>query len=153
MPAFMELGKWHLLCGISGSCQSQRPTFHYVKSWGINLSAKTEEEHVNRSCGDSAFPRKWQWGAFPGGPVAKTPHSQCRGGLGSIPGQGTRSQVPQLRVHMPPLNILSTITKTRHSQICKNNWKKVAVEIGNQILNTLYPQPQSSLPEAQGPLS
>ena len=152
MPAFMELGKWHLLCGISGSCQSQRPTFHYVKSWGINLSAKTEEEHVNRSCGDSAFPRKWQWGAFPGGPVAKTPHSQCRG-LGSIPGQGTRSQVPQLRVHMPPLNILSTITKTQHSQICKNNWKKVAVEIGNQILNTLYPQPQSSLPGAQGPLS
>ena len=28
---------------------------------------------------------------FPGGPVAKT------GGTGSIPGQGTRSQVPQLR--------------------------------------------------------
>ena len=30
-------------------------------------------------------------------PVAKTPHSQCRG-LGSIPGQGTRSYMPQRRV-------------------------------------------------------
>ena len=31
-------------------------------------------------------------GDFPGGPVAKTPCSQCRG-LGSIPGQGTRSHM------------------------------------------------------------
>ena len=35
-------------------------------------------------------------GDFPGGPVVKTQHSQCRG-LGSIPGQGTRSCMPQLR--------------------------------------------------------
>ena len=28
-------------------------------------------------------------GNFPGGPVAKTPHSQCKGAQGSIPGQGT----------------------------------------------------------------
>ena len=35
---------------------------------------------------------------FPGGPVAKTPSSQCRA-LGSIPAQGTRSCVPQLRHH------------------------------------------------------
>ena len=33
---------------------------------------------------------------FPGGPVAKTPCSQCRG-LGSTPGQGTRSHMLQLR--------------------------------------------------------
>ena len=44
---------------------------------------------------------------FPGGPVAKTPHSQCRG-LGSIPGVGTISHMPQLRVHMPQLR-LSTV--------------------------------------------
>ena len=33
---------------------------------------------------------------FPGGPVAKTLSAQCRG-LGSIPGQGTRSHMRQLR--------------------------------------------------------
>ena len=35
-------------------------------------------------------------GDFPGGPMLKTPHSQCRGS-GSIPDQGTRSHMPQLR--------------------------------------------------------
>ena len=34
---------------------------------------------------------------FPGGPVAKTPHSQCRG-AGLIPGQGTRPHMPQLKI-------------------------------------------------------
>ena len=33
-------------------------------------------------------------GDFPGGPVAKTPNT---GGLGSIPGQGTRPHMLQLR--------------------------------------------------------
>ena len=37
---------------------------------------------------------------FPGGSVAKTPHSQCRD-LGATLGQGTRSHMPQLRVWMP----------------------------------------------------
>ena len=37
---------------------------------------------------------------FPGDPVAKTPRSQCRG-LGSIPGQGTRSHMPQLKKKIP----------------------------------------------------
>ena len=37
---------------------------------------------------------------FPGGPVAKTLCSQCRA-LGSIPGQGTRSHMLQLRPCMP----------------------------------------------------
>ena len=41
---------------------------------------------------------------FPGGPEAKTLSSQW-GGLGSISGQGTRSHVPQLRVHMLHLKI------------------------------------------------
>ena len=36
---------------------------------------------------------------FPGGSVAKTPHSQCRD-LGATLGQGTRSHMPQLRVCM-----------------------------------------------------
>ena len=34
-----------------------------------------------------------------------------------IPGQGTRSHMLQLRVHMPQLKILRAATKTRHSQI------------------------------------
>ena len=39
---------------------------------------------------------------FPGGPMAKTLCSQCRG-LGSILGQGTRSHFLQQRVHTPQL--------------------------------------------------
>ena len=38
---------------------------------------------------------------FPGGPVAKTLCSQCRGGPGLVPGWGTGSHMPQLGVHMP----------------------------------------------------
>ena len=49
------------------------------------------------------------FGDFPGGPVAETPHSQCRG-LGSIPGRGTRS-------HMLQLKIQHATTKTWCSQI------------------------------------
>ena len=41
---------------------------------------------------------------FPGGPENKTPSSQWEG-LGSIPGQGTRSHMPQLRVHMLQLKL------------------------------------------------
>ena len=48
-------------------------------------------------------------GIYPGGPVAKTPCFQCRG-WGSIPGQGTRSHVTQLK-------ITHVLTKTWCSQI------------------------------------
>ena len=47
---------------------------------------------------------------FPGGPVAKTPRSQCRG-LGSATGQGTTSHMPQWRSKIP-----CAATKTWHSQ-------------------------------------
>ena len=40
-------------------------------------------------------------------------------GPGLIPGQGTRSHMPQLRVCMMQLKILLAITKTWHSQINK----------------------------------
>ena len=43
--------------------------------------------------------------AFPGGPVAKTPCSQCRDS-GLIPGQGTGPRMPQLSVHKPRLKML-----------------------------------------------
>ena len=48
---------------------------------------------------------------FPGGPVAKTLCCQCRGW-----GQGTRSHVPQLRVHMSQPKIPCATAKTQHSQ-------------------------------------
>ena len=41
---------------------------------------------------------KKQLGDFPGGPVAKT-LLPMQGGLGSVSDQGTRSHMPQLRVH------------------------------------------------------
>ena len=41
------------------------------------------------------------------------------GGPGSIPGQGTRSHTPWLRVHVPQLKILYATTKTQHSQVNK----------------------------------
>ena len=52
---------------------------------------------------------------FPGGPMAKIPcfHRGVRG-PSLIPGQGTRSHMPQLRVCMPPLKILYAATKTWH---------------------------------------
>ena len=55
---------------------------------------------------------------FPDGPVAKTPHSQCRG-PGSIPGQGARSHMLQVRVCLPQLKIPPAATKTWRSQINK----------------------------------
>ena len=58
-------------------------------------------------------------GLFPGGPVAKTPQSQCRG-TGFDPGRRTSSHRPQLRVCLLQLKILHAVTKTQHSQINKN---------------------------------
>ena len=52
---------------------------------------------------------------FPGGPVAKL-HAANAGGLGSIPGQGTRSRMLQLRI--PTMKIL-------HGQINKKLKNKV----------------------------
>ena len=42
-----------------------------------------------------------------------------QGGPGSIPGQGTRSHAPQLRILMPQLKVPQATTKTWHSQINK----------------------------------
>ena len=50
---------------------------------------KTSNFHSNRR-------RTWD---FPGGPAARTPATNT-GGRGSIPGQGTGSHMPQLRVCM-----------------------------------------------------
>ncbi|TEA30390.1 hypothetical protein DBR06_SOUSAS17710012, partial [Sousa chinensis] len=44
-------------------------------------------------------------------------HTPNAGGLGSIPGQGTGSHMPQLRIHMPQLKILHAATK---DSLCHN---------------------------------
>ena len=46
------------------------------------------------------------------------------GGQGSIPGQGTRSHMPQLRVCILQRRskILSAATKTQHRQLNKNRY-------------------------------
>ena len=56
-------------------------------------------------------------GNFPGGPMAKTPHSQCRG-PGFDPWSG--NQVPHAKTkssHTTTNKILRATTKTLHSQI------------------------------------
>ena len=54
------------------------------------------------------------------------------GGLGSIPGQGTRSHMPQLRIRMPQLKILHVTTKrSRTPQLkdpaCRNEDRRSGV--------------------------
>ena len=41
------------------------------------------------------------------------------GGLGSTPGQGTRSYMQQPRIHMPQLKVLHSTPKSWHSQVNK----------------------------------
>ena len=59
-------------------------------------------------------------GDFSGGPMAKTPHSQCRGSR-FHPWSGTRS-------HMLQLKIPRAATKSRHCQINKYIFKNQAQE-------------------------
>ena len=54
------------------------------------------------------------------------------GGLGSIPGQGTRSHMPQLKMPQTATKILHAATKTRHSQINKKILKKKKKEDGQR---------------------
>ena len=68
--------------------------------------------------------KSWRFRDFPGGPVGKTPRSQCRG-LCSIPGRGTRS-------HM------HAATKSPHSAIKKNptcrNWRSHVLQRRYRVL-------------------
>ena len=71
----------------------------------INFYFKFEKVHIDFNLNISLnwhlvaqtyLCKKSVWGGYiPGGPVAKTPNT---GGLGLIPGQGTRSCMPQLRL-------------------------------------------------------
>lgn len=62
------------------------------------------------------YTSKNKLGDFPGSPVTENLRSQRRG-PGSVPGQGTRSHLPQIRVGRPQLKILNAKTKTPTRQI------------------------------------
>ena len=55
-----------------------------------------------------------QWGDFPGGSVAETPCSQCRG-PGFDPWSGNRSHMLLLIVCMPKLKVLHATTERSHT--------------------------------------
>ena len=62
---------------------------------GLNPGWGTKILHA-AWCGLKTKQNRGLFRDFPGGPAAKTSNSQCRG-LGSIPCQGTRSRMSQLR--------------------------------------------------------
>ena len=79
------------------ACTRVQPTEYCIKDRTL-LPRWGQERHCGTHLALSSIPhsRKSQSWDFPGGPVAKTLSSQCRG-PGSIPGQGTRSHMPQWR--------------------------------------------------------
>ena len=85
-------------------------------SAGINVQMRQRSANQER-------PSERQGRSFPGGPVAKILHSQCRS-LGSISSQRTRSQMLQLRVCMLQLKILHAATKICCNQINELKQKK-----------------------------
>ena len=63
------------------------------------------------------------------------------GGLGSIPGQGTRSHIPQLRNPHTQLKILHAATKTQQSQTSIKKKTKMSLDIAKAVWEgkpTLY---------------
>ena len=99
---FPLMTTWHL---ARLSRQPGSSVLHYQtpRRWFLSchipISKKKKESRVGRG------------GKFLGGPVAEIPSSQFKGPR-SIPGQGTRS-------YMPQLNIPHAATETRGSQINK----------------------------------
>ena len=59
--------------------------------------------------------------------MLKTLSSQCWS-TGSIPGQGTRSHMPQLRVHVSQLKILHATAKSQHKLKSKQTKKRISIK-------------------------
>ena len=60
-------------------------------------------------------------------------HGPNAGGLGSIPGQGTRSHMLQRRVHRPQLKILDAVSRPGTVKLKKKNrsitkWEKLHIK-------------------------
>ena len=82
--------------------------------------------------------RRTKLGDFPGGPVAETPCCRCRES-GSIPGEGARSHMLQLKIlHITAKTQCSQINKyilskkKKKNQITRNSTK---MQIGLNFLN------------------
>ena len=99
----------------------------FFQMWGPRKEkqAAVTTRQWNNAWGSEGSSLCLEWGRrdFPGGPVAKTPHSRCRV-LGSIPGQGSRSHMPQPGVCKLQLKILRAGTKTQCSQIKKKERRR-----------------------------
>ena len=76
--------------GMKSGLSLQEPGLQGWRSLSAGNRGLSKDKHAEWECpaASTTLP-----GDFPGGPVAKTLHSQCRG-PGSSPGQGTRSRRP-----------------------------------------------------------
>ena len=88
MYPFRSVPGWRSESGVNTTQSSPPGTQHEFKDMPALVESALE-----------AVISKVKMG-LPWNPVAQTWHSQCRG-LGSIPGQGTRSHMLQLRPCMP----------------------------------------------------
>ena len=89
-----------------GGQQQEMNSWH--KSDSLDSSADVVSTSMQRLCPGTSLMVKWVRMRL------RAPHAR---GVGSIPGQGTRSHMPHLRVCMPQLKILHAATKTRCNQI------------------------------------
>ena len=71
-------------------------------------------------------------------------HAPNAGGLGSIPGQGTRSHMPQVRVRMPQLRVCMPQLKIPHATTkdpaCRNGGPTLAMKIPRAATKTRHSQ-------------
>ena len=71
------------------------------------------QEEIRTQTGTEGRPSEAHEGAFPGGPVAKTPSVR---GLRLIPGQGTRTHMLQVKIPHPTMKILRVPWTVRRSK-------------------------------------
>ena len=100
--------------GVLGSvtgCQDQmQPNIFANRFIIITIFITILQMRKLRSAVESTTSKTFLFEDFPGGPVAKIPCPSA-GGLGSIPGQGTSS-------HMPQPTILDASMKTEDPMCC-----------------------------------
>ena len=76
---------------------------------GKSRVGRDEDERKSNVIWEWEYSHKWSWVLhergrlwdIPGSPVAKRLQAPSVGGPGWIPGQGTRSHMPHLSVHLP----------------------------------------------------
>ena len=92
------------------------PTMHFSCTYTSQAPAPCQDPHPEP--GTTPVVKGSGLGTSPGvqGQRLRTPNT---GGLGSIPGQGTRSHRLQLKIPHATIKILCAATKTQHSEINK----------------------------------